>query len=93
MSQVINETLSADGSTAVYQAKTNDTVIAVCTGTFGSGTITAEVSGDNTNWVAAGADSTITEAGSFKVEIKKDMYYRLTLSGSTSPSIKCIAFE
>lgn len=89
MSKLIEQgTLTANGSgTPAHVSGGNVTV--ACSGTFGSGTMTAEISLDGgTTFVTLGTDATKTSNAAFNLVNLPDCYIRWTLTGATTPSIK-----
>ena len=90
MAAILEETLSADGSTATF-AIVNEkgaagTVFAA--GTWDSGTLTLDISPDGgTTWIGSGTSGQLTADGFFKYEFnlglkENDALGRLTLSGA-----------
>jgi len=80
------EGVTADGSgDAVHlHEKTESTIF--CWGTFGSGTVTVEMSPDGSEWFSH-SDLTFTAKGITNIVLPKDCYVRGTLSGATAPNV------
>ena len=84
--------LSASGTTVGQSVRyMNDfgAVTAFAFGTWGGGTLTAEISADNVNWADSGATG-ITANGALKVGGSVAVafkFIRAKLSGATSPSL------
>lgn len=80
-------TLSADGSTAWYKPH-NGYVFLQAVGTFGGGTLTAQIMLEDGSTVQALEDGAFTAGPvSQQANIPAGAPIRWTLSGSTSPSI------
>lgn len=80
------ETLSADGSTTGVRLQSSTVVQFEADGTFGGGTLTPEIKTGASTWVALGS-STLTADGAINAEVPRGSVVRMTLAGSTSPSI------
>lgn len=81
-------TLAANGSTAGSHIS-GGTATVSCSGTFGSGTMTIQISLDGgTTYVAIDTTGAKTADATFNLERLPDCYLRWTLTGATSPSIK-----
>jgi len=80
-------TFEANGSTDTYTASGSVRQYVIATGTFGGGTLSAQVSADGSTWVDIGDPGALTSEGTFWFEVESGMRYRLNLSGATSPSI------
>jgi len=80
--------LTADGSTAAFAVEGLITIAA--TGTFGSGTLTVELSFDDTTWFAAtyesGASAALSADGAVNI-YTGPCSMRCTLAGATTPDI------
>lgn len=85
-------TLAANGSTATFALPGNVNAVSSYFGTgvtFGSGTLTLEVSPDGgTTWISTGVTITTGTANTFRqTNIVFGSLFRWTLSGATSPSL------
>lgn len=82
---------SANGTSNSSQVRGTKAFIQA-SGSFGSGTLTAEVSFDGgVNW-ASPTDAKLTASGAFQLDLPLNTFIRLVLSGATSPAINfCIA--
>ena len=78
-------TLSADGSTGYVTCKGSVYQITAA-GTWGSGTITPQITNAAGTAVALGT-ATLTANGTISVEVSRGDQLRATLSGSTEPSL------
>ena len=99
------ETITANGSVTLRlkNIRSNRNIYSVFVGgTFGGGTITALLSGDDTNYVAikdaSGDDVSFTEGGIFNFEVLSDslqqvMKLRITLAAATSPDINLRVYD
>lgn len=76
-------TLSADGNGDAVDVSTNG--VLTVGGTFGSGTVTLQVRGDNGTWYST--SNTYTAADSVNLEFLRPATVRVNLSGATSPSL------
>ena len=88
MSNLFHTTLSANGSAPSTdgQAYPGPKVAVTVSGTFGSGTATIQTQADDdTNWVDV--ETGYTAATVKEVTLGEGMKYRVTLTGSTSPSL------
>ena len=80
-------TLDENESTVGISCEQASQVNVGCSGTFGGGTATIEISLDHgATWVSSGI--TMTAPGS-KVLTAPATQVRVTLSGATAPSVKC----
>lgn len=86
--------ITVDGSTAAItlgQRPGPEPFMVVLRGTWGGGTITLQTTVDGTNWVTCKDDSGTaiawTSDGAYGVNLPPGGTYRLTLSGSSSPSL------
>jgi hypothetical protein len=92
MANLVSQTLAADGSTAVvdWGGGSSAGYYLASGATFGSGTLSLQVSFDGgTTYVAAGSAYNLTAAGLVRF-ILPECKLRVTLSGATSPSIPII---
>ena len=88
MAVINNGSLSADGSSADQQWR-GGTGFVTASGTFGGGTLELELSlNGGSTYVGAGTGGQLTSAGSFVFELPDDALIRVTLSGSTGPSLE-----
>ncbi len=100
-----SSTLTADGSVTfpLSNIRSNRNIYSVFVGgTFGGGTITALLSGDDTNYVAikdaSGDAVSFTEGGIFNFEVLSDstkqvMKLRITLATATAPAINLRIYD
>lgn len=86
MTQLLKQTLTADGSTADFKASGVTFLLGDDDGAnFGGGTLAIEVSHDGVNFTT---DSTYTEEGVYSTNnYVGGLVYKLVLSGSTSPDL------
>jgi hypothetical protein len=80
------QTLSADGSTTGVTLQSSTLVQFEADGDFGGGTLTPQLQTGASTWVAIGTE-TLTADGLINAEVPRGSVVRLTLSGSTSPTI------
>ena len=81
----ISQTLAADGSTTAVTAPAR--YLMAATGTFGGGTAKVEISSDDgTTWGQFG--STFTVGTVLEIALPRGGQVRVTLTGSTAPSLK-----
>jgi hypothetical protein len=76
-------TLSGDGDGAAVIAK-NEDVTLVASGTFGGGTLAFQTYGDDAAWHTVGS---LTANGYLAFKNKGQNQWRVSLSGSSTPSI------
>lgn len=61
-------------------------------GTWGGGTLTIEISHDNSNWVSAGSNSILTANGGTNIHLAaaSPIYVRGNLAGSTGANLSAV---
>jgi hypothetical protein len=77
-------TASTTGTTVdAGSAHSNWTAVAVATGSPTAGTLTLEISLDNTNWISSGSTNSVTAAGNYLVvsSLRPARYARVSLTG------------
>lgn len=86
MSLIGKGTFSADGNGSSIAHDGGDVFVGL-SGSFGSGTVTLEVSDDNGLTYYPIVDSEKTAADGYIADLPNECLIRMSLSGSTSPSI------
>lgn len=82
------ENLISDGNTKVFLNEWNDNAITILAdGTFGGGTLEAQISANNSDYVGLGTDAQLSSDGAYNITLAKNTYFRVNLSSSTSPDI------
>lgn len=78
--------VTANATSAEHITACSETIIVVASGTFGSGTVTLQVSPDGgTTWVTTG--KTLTADGSVFQDFPAGSRLRVALTGATGPDL------